>query len=131
MSKLKSLEMAAAVESNQNIAVKRSFMGLCEKVTYTPTGSAVVCKRMYCQPDDGRRIQELVETTPDRLAAKVKQMPKVDPVAIGNLLVETAISKDRRFVAVQLFKYADFTYVPMTQPTFYEGEQAELVSIVL
>ena len=60
MTKIKNLEMAATISNNNDITINTSFFGLCEKVTYVPTGSRVTVRATsvgnmraeICQSDD-------------------------------------------------------------------------------
>lgn len=44
---------------------------------------------------------------------------------MGNMRLDTCISKDRQFVGAQLLRFVDFSYKPVTDMVVYEGKTAE------
>ena len=45
--------------------------------------------------------------------------------------MELCVARDGSFCAVQLFRYGELEYVPVTEVKIYEGREAELLSGVL
>lgn len=123
MSSFKSLEMAAAVSAYKNIAVKKSLFST--KVIYTPTGSSVQTMALEYSPTEGERVERLLDMPIDKLVAEIQQKGKPRTGANGNFRLEVCLSEDHQFCALQLFRFADFSYRPLFEPRFYEGETVE------
>lgn len=122
MSSFKSLEMAAVVSSYKNITIKKSLFST--KAIYTPTGSPVKAIVLEYSPSEGERLERLLDMPADKMAA---EMAKGKPTAgaNGNFRLEVCLSEDHQFCALQLFRFADFSYSPLFEPRFYEGETVE------
>jgi len=114
--------------SHEHVQVSSSMLGLSEKAIYTPTGSRIHAGKCYCSPEVGNRIEALATCPPDKLLQTVKAIGKVTPQEITGHLVEYCLSDDRRFAAVQVFRYGDFRYSPLADAMFFEGPDAVTVS---
>lgn len=123
MSSFKSLEMAAAVSAYKNITIKKSLFST--KAVYTPTGSPVQAIVLEYSPMEGERVERLLDMPLDKMAADIEQKGKPRTGANGNYRLEVCLSEDRQFCALQLFRFADFSYRPLFEPRFYEGETVE------
>ena len=129
MSSIKSLDMAAAVSAYQNITVKKSLFST--KVLYMPTGSAVKAMALEFSPSEGERVQRLLDLPLDKMAADIEQKGKPRTGANGNFRLEVCLSDDHQFCALQLFRFADFSYRPLFEPRFYEGTDVEYIAKLL
>lgn len=127
MAKIKNLEMAEAVSSHPSINIRHSFFGLCQSVTYEPSGSPVKIVVQDYSADNGERLEKLLNLPLDRLKSEIEAKGKPASTAIGNYRLEACLSQDHRFCALQLLRFADFRYTPVTKPRFYEGEAAEIL----
>jgi len=116
--------MRDALLANAEIQVTKTWFGLSEKAVYVPTGSKAVAKRHYCSPEDGRFIEELLQLPDGQVAAKVKNHQPIKEVAIGNQIFEVCYSEDGAFVALQLFRFADFKYWPVSSARFFTNDVA-------
>ena len=47
---------------------------------------------------------------------------------MGNARLDICVSKDRQFIALQLFNYYDLMFHPITDPKIIEGQDAELIA---
>lgn len=128
MTSIKSLEMGEAVSGHIHVAIKKSFFGLKQTGIYTPTMSPIDVKTYDFNQDLGKRIEKMLNSPEDKLEETVKEIGKINSVTIGNVQLEVCLSKDHQFAALQLFKYAELMYHPITPARFYEGEKAVLIS---
>ena len=126
MSSLKSLDMAAAMSTYNNIVIKKTLFST--KAVYKPTGSPVKAMVLEYSPSEGERVARLLNMPLDKMAADIEQNGKPVAGANGNFRLEVCISSDRQFCALQLFRYADFSYSPLSEPRFFEGEEVEKVA---
>lgn len=131
MTKIKNLEMAAAISSNSDVNVSNSFFGLREKATYLPTGSRIAVTVQEYSPENGDRLARLLNGTFDKIEEATDHGTKIMQTAIGNVRAEICHSSDEQFLAVQLFRFADFRYHPLTDIKYYKDCQAEKVGYLL
>ncbi len=130
MASFKSLQMAAELSANPNIEIKKSFLGLSTSVVYKPTGSRMDIIRNDYSLDDGEKIKRLFSSKREQLATIANQLTDIKPAPMGPVRVEACISQDHQFAALQLFTYADFQYTAWSEVQYYEGVEAEVVSMV-
>lgn len=126
MPSIKNLEMADAVSSYQYITLKKSLFST--KVIYEPTQSPVKAIVREYTPSEGERVLRLLGMPLDKMVADIQQKGKPVAGANGNYRLETCLSDDRRFCALQLFRFADFIYKAVIEPRFYEGNDVENVT---
>ena len=125
MPSIKNLEMAAAISAYKNVTIKKSLFST--KGIYTPTQSPVGAMVLEYPPSEGERVERLLDMPLDKMAAYIEQKGKPASGANGNFRLEVCLSDDHQFCALQLFRFADFSYHPLFEPRFYEGKDAEFV----
>jgi len=125
MSSIKNLEMAAAVSAYPHIETKKSLFST--KAVYTPTGSPVKATVLEYTLSEGERVERLLDMPLDKMTAEIGQKGKPRADANGNFRLEVCLSDDRQFCALQLFRFADFSYRPLFEPRFYEGQDVEFI----
>lgn len=130
MSKLKNMEMADAVFSKGCVSVEKSFFGLKENLSYLPTNSKIDVLQHEFTPENGRKIENILSTNASSLENAVKTVGKVPTTMVGNMRLDICVSRDRRFAALQLFRFGTGDYQPVTGVCFYEGHEAELVTSI-
>lgn len=130
MANFKNLNMVSELMSNPNLRVVSSMFGLSKKLVYAPTGATVAVHRYNYNPEAVSHLQNVIESDSKGLAAAVKAC-RVQRLEIGNIELDACVSADKRFVALQLLRFMDYTYQPVTRVAFYEGDQAQLVASIL
>lgn len=128
MAKIKNLHMADAVISNNDIRVTSTFFGLGEKATYLPTSSRITARVYDYTASDGERMASLLSKSIDEIAQFVKNGNIVANVPIGNVRAEACGTADNQFIMVQLLRFIDFDYRPMTDVHVFVGSDAEVVA---
>ena len=128
MAKIKNLHMADAVISNNDIRVASTFFGLGEKATYLPTDSRITARVYDYTASDGERMASLLSKSIDEIAQFVKNGNIVATVPIGNVRAETCVTADNQLLMVQLLRFIDFDYRPMTDVQVFVGSDAEVVA---
>lgn len=128
MAKIKNLHMADAVISNNDIRVTSTFFGLGEKATYLPTSSRITARVYDYTASDGERMANLLSKSIDEIAQFVKNGNIVANVPIGNVRAEACGTADNQFLIVQLLRFIDFDYRPMTDVQVFVGSDAEVVA---
>lgn len=126
MSSIKNLDMAAAVSAYKNITIKKSLFST--KAIYTPTGSTVKAMALEYSLSEGEKMKRLLDMPLDKMTADIEQKGKPKTGVNGNFRLEVCLSDDHQFCALQLFRFADFSYRPFYEPRFYEGTDVEYVA---
>ena len=130
MANFNKLAMSAELLSRQDLKVASPMLGLSKKLVYTPTGATVKVNKYNYNPEAVAHLQRIIESDSKGLAAAVKAC-RVTHLEIGNIELDACVSTDKQFVALQLLHFIDYTYQPISQVAFYEGEQAQLVASIL
>ncbi|MGN0281937.1 MAG: hypothetical protein ACI4B3_06530 [Prevotella sp.] len=131
MTKIKNLEMAEAISNHSDVTVGKAFFGLCEKALYVPTGSRVKAEVYEFSQDNGERLAKLLTGPMAQIEKEVARGSKVRSTPIGNMRAEVCKSADGNFLAIQLFRFADFHYNPFTEFLIFTGNEAEMVGKVI
>ena len=76
---------------------------------YVKTNSPIVKRQLYFNTTDFYDIKNAIEN------ADYKSIEKFKRVDEGNVELYVIHSKDRKFAALQLFKYEPFDFVPQTE----------------
>ena len=100
------------------IALYRLFWRSKELV-YTPTGSSISEGSCYWDVSDLQELARLLEQSD--FASTAPLTVKLS----GNVRLDYILSKDRKFAAVQLFRFVPYVYEPVSQVYYYTGEVAE------
>ena len=122
--------MATELLSNNHIQVVSSMLGLSKKLVYTPTRATVKVKKLNFNPEAVAHLQRVIESGSHELAAAVKAC-HAKRQEIGNIELDACISTDKQFVALQLLKFMDYTYQPISKVASYEGDDAQLVASII
>ena len=131
MANFNNLQMANALLAHERLSVKSIMFGLIKRLVYIPTGSPIKVIRDNYHTDAIAPLQRIIESDPKGLAAAVKAF-RVKKQPIGNVELDICISNDKNFVALQLLQFGDeYAYHPITDPAFFEGEQAQLIAKIL
>ena len=126
MTKLKNLDMAEALSKNGCVAIKNSFFGLVEKVTYTPTDSPIRAQAYEYSADNGEQLSRLLDLNSQQLEDKLNSGVKVRSTPIGNFRAEVCVSDDCQFLAVNIMRFENFEYSPVMPVRFFSGHDAEV-----
>lgn len=128
MTKIKNLHMADAVIGNNDIKVESRFFGFAEKVTYLPTESPVNVRIYDYTASDGEQLANVLSKNVDEMAQMVQDGKTVKNVPIGNVRAETCMSADHKFLMIQLLRYIDFDYRPLSDVRIFVGPDAEVAA---
>ena len=88
------------------------------EVVYLPTGSVVTEGSCYVDVRDLKSLEEAVHERNFSNASSVSFKHS------GNVRMDYMLSKDRKFAAVQLFRFVPYTYEPATAIYYYTGDDA-------
>ena len=126
MANIKNMQMGKTVCADERIAVSKSMLGLRTAVTYLPTNSVVDVKTLEYSAADGDKLKALLESGTDRIV-KATADYRPQPTVNGNYMAEVCLSRDHAFAAVQLLRYIQMNYEPVTDVLFFDGDAARVV----
>lgn len=127
MTKFKNMEIAAAVAKNPHIFVKKSLWGLKTKVYYQPSYAEVDSVRRFYTMSSGSAIKRFLDEYSEGKCSGKKKTITIEYDDNGNYCLEMCSSRDGEFVAVQLFRYSDLSYNPVSDIVMYEGDRAHVL----
>lgn len=127
MAKIYHLEMGAEVMALEDIEVKKTFFGMSLKLIYKPTQSIVKIKENEYSAEDGRKLENILNTEPENVEEAIQKFP-VSAIGMGNIKMEACISDDHQFAAIQLLAFKDFDYKPVTEMKVYIGKAAAAIA---
>lgn len=130
MANIKNLEMAEAVFNHPSVTTVKPLFGLCQTTIYTPTQSAVKAFRLDYDAEAAAQLERVLKASPEELDDIVPDLG-IKPADMGNVRLEGCKSADRQFAALQLLRFSDFEYRPVTDVRFYEGRTAEIICAML
>ena len=126
MANIKNLQMWNTICADARISISKSLLGLCTTVIYNPSNSIIDANTYEYSPADGERLKHLLDTPHETLTSAIGDYhPK--KVVNGNYLAEVCTSRDRAFLAVQLFQFAHLSYEPVSEALIFEGDTARAV----
>lgn len=126
------MEMAKALFAHPFIETRKTFFGLSTAVVYKPTQSRLSGHTFDFDAENGKKVKRLFDVADADWVAEVGRVGAI-PVtkAMGNVLLEVAVSADRKFAAAQVLQYSDLSYQPVGKPRFFEGPNAEALCRLL
>ena len=127
MSRFFSVEMASAVSKHPHVSIKKSLFGLFAKAYYNVTKSQIGSYENSYSRETGERIKPLFSIGDKEVIGCTKDIGLLHQQPNGNYRLDICISRDRQFIALQLFHFENLMYRPVTDVRYFEGEQAEAI----
>lgn len=128
MTNIKSMEMAETIAACDKISVKKSFFST--RYVYNPTGSVLHGIKRDIASGDLTKIEKLLASPADKVAPLAENL-KIERVEVSNVRVDAAVSADSQFAAVQLLRFMDYLYQPVSEVRMFEGPAAQAVCSLL
>ena len=127
MSRFFSVEIAPAVSEHPHVSIKKSFFGLFANAYYNVTNSQIDSYENSYSRETGERIKPLFSVGDKYVIGCTKDIGSLHQQPNGNYRLDICISRDRQFIALQLFHFENLMYRPVTDVRYFEGEQAEAI----
>ena len=131
MANIKNLAMSANLLNDSRVQTSSSFFGLCSKNVYVPTGSKITANVYEFAATKEDKLRRLLSLSGPELKEAAAEIYTLRSEEIGNLRLEVCSSADRKFVALQLFRYSNFVATPITGLVVYECEDAVVMAGLL
>ena len=81
--------------------------------------------------DNGERLAKLLTGPMMVLEKEVARGVRMRSIPIGNIRAEICSSKDGQFLAIQLFRFVDFQYQPLTQFMTFTGDDVDTIEKII
>ena len=130
MANINHLRMAKTICNDSRIRVSKSLFGLRTTITYLPTGSTVDAKTYEYTAADGDKLKSVLTLRGDKLAKAAADFHP-HATANGNYKAEVCLSQDHVFCAIQLLRYSQLDYEPVTDVLFFADDEAQAISRLL
>lgn len=130
MANINKLQMAKTICSDLRISIHKTFFGLSTRLTYNRTGSQVDAVQHGLTPAEGDHLSRILSQPHDTLLNQAATT-RLHPVVNGNYQLDTCISRDHQFAAIQLLKYIQLNYEPVSDVLIFEGNEAEKIASML
>lgn len=127
MAKINHLDMSEKLMSLQNIEIKKSCFGLKTTVYYVPTHSRIKVMQNEYNTENGERV-EIILRADDNAVENLIKSNNIEATSMGNMRLDACISEDHAFAAVQLLRFTDFDYTPITDMRTYQGDAAKAIA---
>ena len=126
MANFNSLHIAESLSADNRITIKKGFLGFGSKVVYNPTSSKVQSYIKEYSPADGERITKILTRPVAEInTAKTERFTES---SIGQYMLEMCLSEDHKCVALQLQRFSDFSFKPVSELKVYEGDNAAAIA---
>lgn len=86
---------------------------------YTPSQSKIVVKSEFYDASDFVKLKRVLEN------ASFSESKNVKASNTGGIRMDYMFSKDRKFVAVQLYQFSSYIYQPVTEVFYYKDNAAD------
>lgn len=127
MANIKNLQMWENICADARIRINKSMFGLRTTAIYGPTNSVIDANTYEYSPEDGKHIKRILEMPQEKMAEAINDyQPKTTDY--GNYLAEVCLSRDKHFLAVQLFQFVRLNYEPATDVLIFVDKAAETVA---
>lgn len=128
MASLSQMEIGSSLVKYPSIELHKSFLGLKKTLVYSPTSEKISLETYEYTPDKSSKIEQILKADNSTLQQVVEKTGEIEKAATSNLRLELAFSEKQSFAAVQLFRFVDFQYQPVTEIRYYEGDSAKLIA---
>lgn len=115
--------MAKSVSINNVLTIKKGFLGLSTKAVLKDGGEPVTADVKEYNIVDGDKLQRILNMKQELIAGEL-QNAKVMPQNMGNARLEAVKSETGNFLMMQLYRFVDFKYKPVTPVIIFNGEEA-------
>ena len=98
------------------------FFTKSHEMVYKPTGSEVRSGSMYMDSVELQNLKQMM------IKGDFSEVSRLAFKEGGNGRMDYMVSKDGRFVAVQLYQFVPYTYEPFTGAYYYTDNEADVVA---
>lgn len=123
--------MAAAFKALPQVEIKKCFFGLSTSIIYKKTSSKIRIIQNEYDAANGKMLEDLLLTSPEKLAAEGAPAKDIKKSSIGNYRMDVCLSDDKQFLAAQLLRFVDFNYVEITDMKVFESKASEIIAEII
>lgn len=127
MATINKLSMAQTIKSYPKIDEEKSMLGLIKTYYYSPTRSKINAFTLDFSPSMGEKVDMVLKSPNECIDRALTKCGYIMNTTIGHWHLEACMSQDKSFAALQLFKYENFEFYPVSDVKIYEGDTARKV----
>ena len=98
------------------------FVTKRSQVIYIPTQSAVVKESVYIDSLELNILKSIL------LNHKLEELKKITLKQSGNARIDFLVSKDKEFLAMQLFQYIPYKFEPTSEVLYFDEKEAKEIA---
>ena len=106
MASINHLEMCDQLKALPEIEIKKTCFGLFTQAVYKPSQSVIKVNQHEYSVEVGGQLEKLLNGGNNTIMEQRNKGKKYSKSDMGNMRLDTCISKDRQFVGAQLLLYA-------------------------
>lgn len=118
--------MASKVLALPLVQSQKSFL-FGKSYFYVNQGNKLKAKIYDYSPKNGKLLQKIMLAPQTHLPLLVEEYGSIPKADIGNYHLEMCVAEDRRFTALQLFRFVNYEYTPVTDVCIYEEDASLLI----
>jgi len=118
------MEMASKVVSLDSVSKKKGFLGLTTKYVYNPTNSQLNGRFIEYKSEMEKSLLNILDGNIDEMAKLPGGYLRNNAADLGTLRLDICESADGNFYALQLFRYDQYIYKPLSDVKVFEGANA-------
>lgn len=125
MANIKNMGMAETVLTNNNIQVKKGFLGLTTSYIYAPTGCKMRADQKGFDINNGEQVRQMFNGDLDFVKSELAKNGLPPTADNANTELNIFYAEDLQFVAMQVEQFKDFSYHPVTNVIIAKDADAQ------
>ncbi len=126
MANIQKLEMTKLIPNNGLFIVKKGFLGFGTKTMLKDSGCPVSVVVKEYNPADGDKMERVLNMERSKMAEELSKAD-IQTTDMGNAKLEVIKSDDGTFLMMQLFRFSDFKYRPVSEVITITGPDADRI----
>ena len=131
MANINNMPMKDTLLGLSDIATKKSFLGLGSSIIFKNTESPLKGYELYYSFKERGALNSFIDGSPAKLDADYIKDKLATYKESGSILLDVCMSKDKKFIGIQVLQYSDFEYKPLSKSRFFENDEAALIEGLL
>ncbi|GEM_PF-1630852 len=131
MANINNMPMKDTLLGLSDIAIKKAFLGLGTNIIFKNTESPLKGYELYYSSKELGALNSLIDGSTEKLDAEYIKVKLSAFKESGSILLDVCMSKDKKFIGLQILQYSDFQYKPLSKSRFFENDEAAHIEELL
>jgi hypothetical protein len=131
MANINNMPMKDTLLGLSDIAIKKAFLGLSTDIIFKNTESPLKGYELYYSSKELGALNSLIDGSPEKLDVEYIKGKLAAFKESGSILLDVCMSKDKKFIGIQILQYSDFQYKPLSKSRFFENDEAAHIEELL